>query len=62
MNVRPIWKEGQGKDFMGTLYDLEIDPHETNNLFKSKKYETIKNQMLLLLKNHFKQNSTGDRK
>ena len=51
MTVRALWLGGQGDDdWMGSLYDLEEDPHELYNLFDSPSYQTIRGDLLEQLK------------
>jgi arylsulfatase A-like enzyme len=50
LSVRAIWHDGQGEDYMGSLYDLEKDPCESINLFDEEEYSKVKNDLIEKLK------------
>ncbi len=50
LSVRAIWREGQGDDYMGSLYDLKNDPHEAMNLFDDVEYYDVRNGLIEKIK------------
>jgi hypothetical protein len=46
LTVRAIWREGQGDDYMGSLFDLEKDPYELNNRFAESAYDRVRTDLI----------------
>lgn len=49
MTVRAIWREGQGDRYMGTMYDLLLDPDELTNVFEREDYTDVRQELLVKL-------------
>jgi hypothetical protein len=50
MTMRAVWREGQGDEPMGSLYDLEVDPYETRNLFGDPAHAALRDRLVAELK------------
>jgi hypothetical protein len=46
LSVRPLWLEGEGDDWMGSLYDLVNDPFEMNNVFDDPAYGEVRGRLV----------------